>query len=31
MIAQVYEPRTVLEAARERIAYLFDEFEDLIV
>lgn len=31
MLKQVYINKTVLEAARERIAYLFDEFADIIV
>lgn len=31
MLKQVYINKTVLDAARERIAYIFDEFENIIV
>lgn len=31
MLRQVYINKTVLEAARERVAYIFDEFENIIV
>lgn len=31
MLKQVYINKTVLEAARERIAFIFDEFENIIV
>lgn len=31
MLKQVYIPKTVLEAAKERISYIFDEFEKIIV
>ncbi|MCM8900595.1 phosphoadenosine phosphosulfate reductase family protein [Caldicoprobacter algeriensis] len=31
MLKQVYTDKNVLEAARERIAYIFDEFEDIVV
>lgn len=31
MLKQVYIDKTVLEAARERIAFIFDEFENIIV
>lgn len=31
MLKQVYTEKTVLEAAQERISYLFDEFEQIIV
>jgi predicted phosphoadenosine phosphosulfate sulfurtransferase len=31
MLKQVYTNNTVLEAARERISYIFDEFENIIV
>jgi predicted phosphoadenosine phosphosulfate sulfurtransferase len=31
MLRQVYINKTVLEAARERISYIFDEFENIIV
>jgi len=31
MLKQVYINKTVLEAAKERIAYIFDEFENIIV
>jgi predicted phosphoadenosine phosphosulfate sulfurtransferase len=31
MLKQVYVNKSVLEAARERIAYIFDEFENIIV
>lgn len=31
MLKQVYSNKTVLEAAQERISYIFDEFENIIV
>jgi len=31
MLKQVYTNKTVLEAAKERIAFIFDEFENIIV
>lgn len=31
MLKQVYIPKTVLESATERMAYIFDEFENIIV
>lgn len=31
MLKQVYTDKNVLEAAKERIAYVFDEFEDIVV
>ena len=31
MLKQVYVDKTVVEAAKERIVYIFDEFEDIIV
>ena len=31
MLKQVYINKTVLESARERISYVFDEFENIIV
>ena len=31
MLRQVYINKTVLEAAKERISYIFDEFENIIV
>ena len=31
MLKQVYIPENVMEAARKRISYIFDEFENIIV
>src|SRR5690625_2254920 len=31
MLKQVYVPKDVLTAAKERISYIFDEFEDIVV
>ncbi len=31
MLKQIYTNKTVLDAARERVAYIFDEFENIIV
>jgi len=31
MLRQIYINKTVLEAAQERISYIFDEFENIIV